>query len=144
VPVGAATVAARRARWHDAARVEGERQRVARAAAEATRKAAELRATSDDDLAAECARRGWHVKGPDDLPSFSFISRRAVIAFCRCGADQMVDPAHTVTERASRRWLLDQGWSHDCTKVEDEGWACPRCADRWSAMGRAGVDVPRV
>lgn len=103
----------------------------------------ELLTLPDAALIAECERRGWYVKGPDNLPCFGFISRRAVIAYCECGADQMVDPAHTVTERASRRWLLDQGWSHDCTKVEDEGWSCPRCAARWSAMGRAGLEVPR-
>ena len=35
--------------------------RTARAIAEAERWAADLRATPDDDLAAECARRGWVV-----------------------------------------------------------------------------------
>ena len=55
------TVAARKAAREALAREEEARRRAARAVADAARKAAELRSTTDDDLAAECVRRGWAV-----------------------------------------------------------------------------------
>lgn len=55
------TVAEKQAKRNAERRAEEVRKRAAWKAAEAERKATELRATPDDELAAECERRGWKV-----------------------------------------------------------------------------------
>ena len=55
------TVAARQAAKDAQRRKEEARRRAIQVAVHAALKAVDLRATPDDDLAAECARRGWVV-----------------------------------------------------------------------------------